>query len=359
VRKTATDNFGSDSDVAARLTEFCRALKRLRDEAGGPSVADLGHDAGVPLKRAQIHEVLAGRITRPPSWDFVREFVLRCRSYGVHGGRRPSVSTDLEWWRREHGFLTEVADRAYQRGSMQIAGPAWTREHREVSAQELLLFRLGATPDGGRRQIGVITGDIRQVRCADIWVNSENTDMIMARIQESSISAIIRYEGSVRDLAGRVVVDVIADELEAKVREQRPLTPAATVVTGAGELERRNGVRYVIHIAAVHGEPGSGFHPVKAVDRCVENALAEAERLDAGRTILFPLLGTGVAGGPVDRTALTLITTAVNYLSSVRVTRLSTILFLAYTRAQLRACRRALEASGLKQIRSDAAWREM
>jgi O-acetyl-ADP-ribose deacetylase (regulator of RNase III) len=217
-----------------------------------------------------------------------------------------------------------------------------------LTVQEKFLRQLlaGATTP----RVGVITGDIRQVRDADVWINSENTDMVMPRIQEFSVSAIVRYEGSKRDAAGRVVQDTIAAELEAQAAGIRPLGAGEVLVTGSGELASRNGVRFIIHAAAVYGEPGAGFRAINQIGRCVENALLAAERLDidngagrAGITILFPLLGTGEGGGDVPSTARTLIHAAINYLRSTPTSRIGTVLFLAYTDVELDACLSALD----------------
>ncbi|MET0492739.1 MAG: hypothetical protein ABW000_06355 [Actinoplanes sp.] len=144
--------------------------------------------------------------------------------------------------------------------------------------------------------MGIVTGDIRQVRCANVWVNSENTEMEMARVHESSISAIIRYEGARHDARGRIAEDLIADKLAGKIAADRPVEPGSVVYTGAGELRRRNAVRHVLHAAAVHGEPGSGFRPMTEIGRCVTNALLATASLDfpddEAVTVLFPLLGT-------------------------------------------------------------------
>jgi hypothetical protein len=55
------------------------------------------------------------------------------------------------------------------------------------------LYRAGVR--GEERYIGIVTGDLFRVRCAEVWVNSENTAMRMARVDEFSVSAIIRYQG--------------------------------------------------------------------------------------------------------------------------------------------------------------------
>src|SRR5215475_10444289 len=100
------------------------------------------------------------------------------------------------------------------------------RRPREVAETEVRLFRLVGEL-GPACRIGVITGSIRRVRCADIWVNSENTDMEMSRFTDFSVSGIIRYWGARRDQAGRVTGDLIGDALRAAVGERRPVAPGA------------------------------------------------------------------------------------------------------------------------------------
>src|SRR6185369_11172535 len=134
---------------------------------------------------------------------------------------------------------------------------------------------------------------------------------------EHSVSAIIRFQGAVHDETGRVVDDRIADELALKVAGRTPVAAGAALTTGPGELARRHGVHNVIHVAAVQGEPGEGYRPIADIGRCVTNALAEAERLATdgpARSILFPLLGTGQAGGPVEPTARAIAGAALDHL---------------------------------------------
>jgi hypothetical protein len=190
---------------------------------------------------------------------------------------------------------------------------------------------------------GIVTGDLRRVKNVDVWVNSENTNMQMSRFEEYSVSAIIRFEGAVLDEAGRVVDDLIATELTTRLAGRTPVAPGTAVATPAGELTRRNGVRYVIHVAAVSGEPGGGYRQIRDVGRCVTNALAEAERLgdDSSpvRTILFPILGVGVGGGELGPTVRELVAAAVDHLLTWPTTRLTTVYFLASTADELLACR--------------------
>jgi O-acetyl-ADP-ribose deacetylase (regulator of RNase III) len=203
---------------------------------------------------------------------------------------------------------------------------------------------LPARPD---RQVGIVCGDLRRVRCADVWVNSENTEMLMARIDEFTVSSIIRYEGAVRDAVGRVVDDRIAQELARKVAGRRPVPPGTAISTGPGEL-RRYGVRHIVHVAAVQGEPGAGFRQVRDVGRCVTNVLAALDALGAGPTagtILFPLLGTGDGGGELEPTISSMLGAAVDYFTTTPASAVSTMYLLAYTDVELAACEAIFAAS--------------
>lgn len=218
----------------------------------------------------------------------------------------------------------------------------------ELPAEEAEFRFPDADPSGC--VFGVVPGSIRNVRVADVWVNSENTDMHMARHTEFSVSGIIRYWGSVRDRYGHVVRDLIADELEANTGPHRPVAPGTAVVTEAGELAATHHVRNVIHVAAVYGEPGAGFRQVRNLDWCVTNVLRSAEdlapHLPRG-SVLFPLLGTGTAGADVGHTARTMVAAAVNYVRACEDTALRRILFLGYNRTEYRAIEDAFGANGL------------
>ncbi|MFC1401820.1 MULTISPECIES: macro domain-containing protein [Streptacidiphilus] len=230
---------------------------------------------------------------------------------------------------------------------------ALTAERRPTRLATNQRLRHPLVADPGR-EIGIITGDLRDIDFVDVWVNSENTDFQMSRFHESSVSGLIRYEGARRDASGRVVEDCIADELAARVRGRTPVMPGTAIVTGPGKLGGRNRVRRIIHVASVQGEPGNGYRQVRSVARCVSNALAlaEAEPTDGGppcQSIVFPLLGAGEAHADPATTALTLLTAAYEYLSADRPVAIRAIHFLAFTDAELAACRYAAEQlPGLK-----------
>ena len=182
--------------------------------------------------------------------------------------------------------------------------------------------------------VGIVPGDIRRVTSIDVWANSENTDMQMPRITEFCVSAIIRYLGAERDEAGHITRDLVADELIARVGAHRPVAPGTAVVTSAGALTASNGVRHIIHVAAVQGEPGDGYRQVRDVGGCVRNTLVQAHRLaeddPATRTILFPLLGVGVGGAPLEPTVCAMLGAVVDFLRRYRETKLTGIYLLAF-----------------------------
>lgn len=221
-----------------------------------------------------------------------------------------------------------------------------------LARQETRWYRVRNIAGQDRRLLGIVTGDIRRIHDVDAWVNSENTDMMMARIHDFSTSGIIRYEGATRDSTGRVLADLIAEELSLAVRDRRPVTPGIAIVTWAGELTRSHGVKFVIHTAAVEGEPGEGYRPIRDLAGAVRRALTAAAnpvrhdgtRLEPATSVLFPLIGAGNAGGDLEATARTLLLAAVDYLARTAAPAPTRVLFLAHTDRELAACRTTLDS---------------
>jgi O-acetyl-ADP-ribose deacetylase (regulator of RNase III) len=205
--------------------------------------------------------------------------------------------------------------------------PHLADETRASGAQKTFRFAEGPECD-----FVIVPGDILRCTSADVWVNSENTEMYMARPNDFSVSGIIRFSGAKRDQAGRMIDDPISAELEAQVT-QRPVAPGSVFTTGSGELARTHGVQHVIHVAAVHGEPGAGYRQVGDVGGCVRGVLVAVEEL-GHESVLFPLLGTGEARADVLSTAEAMVAAAVDHLVDHPETRLRRILFLGYTRRE-------------------------
>lgn len=214
------------------------------------------------------------------------------------------------------------------------------RRSRNIETREEKLYPLLHFPG---RQIGYITGNIKNIKNMDVWVNSENTNMQMARHFEHSISSAIRYGGARKDRTGYVIDDLIADDLRDAVRGRDSLPPATIIDTTAGELERTNGVKRIFHAASVIGQPGVGYMPIHNIADCIRNSLelADSQELEGTgiQSILFPLMGTGTKRMSAQDTADQLIDAAVSYFEDNPDSRVNKVCFLAFTEQDREICR--------------------
>ena len=196
------------------------------------------------------------------------------------------------------------------------------RRPKAIETIEEKLYKLFNVPG---KEIGYITGNIKKVKNVDVWVNSENTNMQMARPYERSISATIRYEGAKKDRSGYIVDDLIAKDLQAATGG-RDATPGAVIPTTSGELARTNKVKRIFHAASVFGQPGEGYKPINNITDCISNALAlidndEELANEEMQSILFPLMGTGTTRLNAQGIADGLIDAALAYLEQIRIPR--------------------------------------
>jgi O-acetyl-ADP-ribose deacetylase (regulator of RNase III) len=219
------------------------------------------------------------------------------------------------------------------------AGPdprlATIAEHRRYC------YRLRDRPD---RRVCLQTGDLENgYNDVDVWVNSENTDMQMARFYDHSISAMIRYQGAEKAADGMVVRDTMQALLTAASGPAGRVDAAQVVVTDPGRLRSR-GVRKIFHVASVQGQPHVGYTAIKEVQHCVTNALECMQRPGLGelRSIIFPILGTGTGGATPEVVVPKLIAAAVDYLVRPQVPVI-VVYFQARNLRILEACRRALD----------------
>jgi len=210
---------------------------------------------------------------------------------------------------------------------------------KRLSKKETYMYQLVNVPG---KQIGMITGDIQNVKEIDVWVNSENTNMQMARPFERSISATIRFMGAKKDRAGRVSDDLIANDLREAVGTF-DVAPGTVIYTTSGELQRTNNVKKIFHAAAVIGQPGRGYMPITDINECIRNSLELIDSEDFADedicSILFPLMGTGTTQLSAQGIANLLIDTAVCYLEENPATKVEKVYFLAYNEQDLELCK--------------------
>lgn len=216
---------------------------------------------------------------------------------------------------------------------------------KSIARKQVYSFPLVQVPN---KQIGIITGDLQNIKEADVWVNSENINMQMARPYERSISAVIRYMGAKKNKAGKIKEDTLANELLEAMDGETSVDPGTVLYTSAGDLAETNNVKHILHAAAVVGQVGMGYSTIEKITECIRNSL---EVLDdpkklAGEnltSILFPLMGTGDAKRNAEDVANDLIDEAIAYLEENPTSKVEKVYFLAHSEQDLELCERIMK----------------
>ncbi|MEV6317110.1 hypothetical protein [Streptomyces sp. NPDC051776] len=198
-----------------------------------------------------------------------------------------------------------------------------------------------------KHRIGVVTGNLANITGIDVWVNTENAHMEMARTTEPTISGTIRYHGGRRDESGNLIHDTIALELAERMTGRSRIMPGHVLTTGPGGLADSHQVKRIIHVAAVEGEPGVGYRQVGDVGRCVRNVLGEMDRLNTAgeelHSVVLPLFGVGGGNGDLRQTVESMVAASVDYFRSHGASRICTVYLLAFTDVQEAVCRLTLD----------------
>lgn len=179
------------------------------------------------------------------------------------------------------------------RDETRVAQQEWLRilkegDKRKVAEPNMRAISYTFTPDRAttstkstqRCNVHLAAGDMFEHSGIDVYVNTENDYMQMARIFDAkTVSALSRYYGAHLDDAERLVEDTIQDELDALIAKaeykSRPLGLGTVIATSAGlaeplsQLRSRNKIRYLFHAATV-SVIGEG------VDRELECTLTES-----------------------------------------------------------------------------------
>lgn len=195
--------------------------------------------------------------------------------------------------------------------------------------------------------ICIITGDIQNVKDIDVWVNSENTNMQMARFYDWSLSSMIRYLGARKSKTNRIIEDTIFNELNEIMEGETSVESGTVIATSSGELEKTNGVKQLFHAAAVVGEIGMGYRPIERLSVCVTNALRllDSDFSDNGyQTILFPIFGAATIKGDIRQSTQSLFEAAIAYLSDNPSSTIKKVYFLAWSSEELEMCQSLLSA---------------
>lgn len=204
------------------------------------------------------------------------------------------------------------------------------RRIKVISDTSRIEYEIKARPE---TRIGLITGDLQGIKDIDVWVNSENTNMQMARFHDRSISGVIRWLGAIKKRNGRIEMDAIAYELSQVMDGEGEVEAGTVLPTSSGELARSHGVKKIFHAAAAVGQISRGYRPITDISICVRRALElmdDVEFKEAGlETILFPLIGAGTAGAGVDDAVDMVIQTSLAYLDRTPNSRVKGIYIIA------------------------------
>lgn len=211
-------------------------------------------------------------------------------------------------------------------------------ESPHIKARKKIAYQIGRRPEV---TIGIAAGDIRDFKDMDVWVNSENQHMLMARFLDASVSGIIRYEGAKKGKGGRIEEDLIADELTRKTQAYTPVEIGSVFVTSSGDLAQSHHaskVKKIIHVAAVSGRPGKGYQVEKQHTRFVRGVLGEVMKLNKSgeklQSVLLPLFGTGTAKHDAREIMDEMLLEVLRYMKEEAETPLQEVWFLVYKKQE-------------------------
>jgi nudix-type nucleoside diphosphatase (YffH/AdpP family) len=243
-------------------------------------------------------------------------------------------------------FFDKLRNQQLEDGKLIIAAQ-WLKERRatlpadDAGPSKPFERKVKLSRAGGRivrrrppeRFVGYMTGDILNVDCVDVWVNPLNTDMMLDRFTDRTVSAVIRRSGAEKyPGTNRIQRDTIGEELQGAMNGRTFVKPAKVIDTSSGELAKSNNVQRIFHVATAKGEIGDEqSSDLETLDRCVDNVLAAIERRGRYTSVLFPMLGTGDGGYPVNQVAQRLLLRSIDFFRDSPKARLQRIYFLGYS----------------------------
>jgi nudix-type nucleoside diphosphatase (YffH/AdpP family) len=233
----------------------------------------------------------------------------------------PKVIIAAQWFHGKFGKLQSEIDRRTSR---------------------TIKFRVKGSHD---QIVGIKTGDIRATTDVDVWVNSESTDMEMDRFFGHSISSAIRGGGAKKNGDGTIAEDTIGLALSSTLNGRGFVAPAMVISTEPGALAATNNVGRIFHVATVRGAIGPGLQTtVDTMAHCMDRVLIEIHLTRTFRSVLVPLLGTGMGGHPLTEVAPRLIERALAFLKNYPQSTIKEIYFIGYLNAEEAVLRSHLSA---------------
>ena len=235
-------------------------------------------------------------------------------------------------------------------GTLAFAAHALQNHALQSNEPNLKLSTIRFKVNGRDGTIGYKTGSIENVKDVHAWVNPENTDMMMDRFMGRSISAKIRYLGSTRrEEDDGIVEDTIQESLRHEIGKRGNVKLGTVLVTKPGTLGLTHNLKLLFHVAAAKGGLGDGATVsaselggvVKRVLACVDrvnNGFWRKFRKDNIDSVIFPMIGSGEGGVPVEVSAKEIIPAAIDYFLTMPDTTIKEIYFSAFKLRYKNAC---------------------
>ncbi|MGO9171381.1 MAG: NUDIX domain-containing protein [Rhodomicrobium sp.] len=250
-------------------------------------------------------------------------------------------------------FFKKLTGGEFEDPKLIIAGQWFMAQRGNVRAEfndensRTFEYRVKASQGKAPLILGIKTGNIKAIKDADVWVNSENTDMMMDRFFGRSVSATIRTLGAQKHEDGHSIAeDTIGKALAREMGNRAFVKPGTVLLTTAGELERTHNVRQIFHVASVAGGIGVGLSTSLAnVELAMDKALETIAGEKRYRSVLVPIFGTGQGEYPVSEVAPLLVKRALAFFKEHPKTPLKKIYILAYSEADLEILRSAIARS--------------
>jgi ADP-ribose pyrophosphatase len=282
--------------------------------------------------------------------------VRRAQKVGVGGGVKRDGENILTIRMPLTEFFAKLRNREFEDAKLIIAG-YWLRDrlasmptadHEETK----FVSRRLKLPRGSyvsTRYVGYKSGNIMRIKDVDAWVNPVNTDMMLDRFTDRTVAGTIRRLGAERDRSGRrLKSDTIGEALRRAMGNRTFVRPAKVISTTSGALQRSNNVRCLLHVATTKGEMGADSDldlstDLETLERCVDEVLHTADGMRGISSILFPMLGTGEGGLPVNTIAIPLMRRAINYLQANPASRIERVFFLGYSDSDAETLAQAMQ----------------
>jgi ADP-ribose pyrophosphatase len=194
-----------------------------------------------------------------------------------------------------------------------------------------------------KKYVGYISGDIREVRNVDIWVNPLTHHMELDKFTDRTISATLRSAGAVLDKNGLLVADRIGEELRRGKNGRLYVRLGEVVGTTAGALSDR--VKRIVHVAIAEGDLNKDpVARIENVGTCVRNVLDYVQTKTWHNSVAIPMLGTGLGGLFVKDVAREIVEAAASYLVANPKCRIDEIYLVPYSAIDVDEVRRAIES---------------